>query len=92
MLFRSTTGKYEKIHLSLQTRRKFANAGKPRKVVKPKNLPLIKRFDPEYQALMAREHEEECARIRMLHEIHTRRERLLDRLAKEEERRLTLAE
>ena len=39
-----STGLIERISVSAETRMKFKDIGKPRKVVKPKNVPLIKRI------------------------------------------------
>ena len=44
------TGLLERISISRETIDKFANVGKPRRVYKPVVKPLIKRFDPDFQA------------------------------------------
>ena len=39
-----STGLIERIAVSTETKMKFKDVGKPRKVVKPNNIPLIKRI------------------------------------------------
>ena len=61
------TGLRERITTSKATRDKFMNVGKPRKVVKPRSVPLIKRLDPEYREMIAEdqhEHDKSLARKR----------------------------
>ena len=52
------TGLRERITLSKASKAKFTNVGKPRKVVKPKNVLLIKQItDPKEHMLLYREYE-----------------------------------
>ena len=75
------TGLLERITPSKEIRDRFKNVGKPRKVVRPKNLPLIRRIDPEFQAIKAQEHDEDLARMAMLSCLLIKKHRLEDRIA-----------
>lgn len=74
------TDKVEKIRISAQIRARYANVGKPRKVVKPKVLPLIKRIDLEFQAEKSLEYDEHIERLRLQHEYVVQK-RLIEQLS-----------
>lgn len=73
------TGRRERITISVPTQEKFHQVGRRRPVIKPKNVPLIKRFDPEFTAAIMAEHEQELADKRLCANLLQKR-RLLDRV------------
>ncbi|KAI0083779.1 hypothetical protein BDY19DRAFT_910328 [Irpex rosettiformis] len=88
------TGLRERISITSATKAKYANIGKPRKVVKPRCTPLIKRLDPEYREMIAEdqhERDESLARKRRWAE-EIQQESLLERLAIQKAEKLSLLE
>lgn len=74
----------ERIYIPLETRLKYAEVGKPAPQPKPNSKPLITRFDPEFQAEMAKEHEERMADRQKLQELFKERDRIDRQIAIEE--------
>ena len=75
-----STGLIERISVSAETKMKFKDVGKPRKVVKPKNVPLIKRITtPEERFNLNRAFDQDLDRQQMAAE-HRRLQSLRERL------------
>ena len=71
----------ERISLSKETRQKYADVCKPRKVVKPKSgKPVIHPLTLQERLELVREREEWCAERALLSRITLERARLIDRI------------
>ena len=87
-----STGLIERIAVSAETKIKFKDVGKPRKVVKPKIVPLIKRITtPEERFELNRAFDQDLDRQQMAAE-HRRLQSLQERLEKREADALRLSE
>ena len=79
------TGRRERITISAEALSQYSHIGRPRKIIKPASVPLIKRLDPEYTAAMDAEYEQHIADKRLLASLLHKR-RLIDRIDKDAEK------
>ena len=70
------TGKYERIHISAETRKRFKDVGKPRRIPHVKHRPLTNHVDLEWRAEKQVEHDNYIVQRALEARLYTLRNRL----------------